>query len=158
MIRPATARSESESHSVLDSSAADLTRAGEPIGSASWPVPTGDLVRVKSGCVVYEAVGSAQHTSIRFGEALAEAGVAGSVGTTGDSYDHALAETINGLYKTELSKPRNPWKSADDVEIATAEWVDQFNHRSLYEYCGEVPPAELEAAYYARFQHRNPWG
>lgn len=88
-----------------------------------------------------------QYTSIRFGEALADAGIAGSIGTTGDSYDNALAETINGLYKTELIKPRKPWRTVDEVEIATAEWVDWFNYRRLYEYCGDMPPAELEEAY-----------
>ncbi|XAS75722.1 IS3 family transposase [Dermatophilaceae bacterium Sec6.4] len=98
----------------------------------------------------------AQYTSIRFGLALAEAEIAGSVGTTGDSYDNALAESINGLYKTELIKPRKPWKGPDDVEIATAEWVDWFNHRRPYEYCGDIPPAELEAAYYARFTAQQP--
>ena len=77
-----------------------------------------------------------------------------SVGAVGDSYDNALAETINGLYKTELIKPRNPWRTVDEVEFATAEWVDWFNHRRLYEYCGDIPPVELEAAYYA--QHRSP--
>lgn len=97
-----------------------------------------------------------QYTSIRFGQALADAEIAGSVGTTGDSYDNALAESINGLYKTELIKPRKPWKGVDDVEIATAEWVDWFNHRRLYEYCGDIPPAELEAAYYARFTAQQP--
>ena len=91
-----------------------------------------------------------QCTSIRYTERLAEAGIAASVGTTGDSYDNALAETINGLYKTELIKPRGPWRTVDHVEYATAEWVDWFNHRRLYEYCGDVPPAELEAAYYAQ--------
>jgi putative transposase len=91
-----------------------------------------------------------QYTSIRFGQALAEAGVADSIGSTGDSYDNALAESINGLYKTELIKRAKPWKGADDVEIATAEWVDWFNHRRLYEYCGDIPPVELEEAYYAR--------
>jgi putative transposase len=75
-----------------------------------------------------------------------------SVGSVGDSYDNALAETINGLYKTELIKPRGPWKTVNDVEIATAEWVDWFNHRRLYEYCGDIPPTELEAAYYAQRQ------
>ena len=70
-----------------------------------------------------------------------------------DSYRsvNALAETINGLYKTELIKARGPWKNVDDVEIATAEWVDWFNRR-LYEYCGDMPPAELETAYYAHHQ------
>ncbi len=79
-----------------------------------------------------------------------DAGIAGSVGSTGDSYDNALAETINGLYKTELIKPCKPWKTVEQVEIATAEWVDWFNHRRLYEYCGDISPAELEAAYYAQ--------
>ena len=92
----------------------------------------------------------AQYTALRFGERLAEVGIAASVGTVGDSYDNALAETINGLYKTELIKPRGPWRTVDQVELATAEWVDWFNHRRLYEHCGDVPPAELEAAYYAQ--------
>ncbi len=78
------------------------------------------------------------------------------MGTTGDSYDNALAETINGLYKTELIKPRKPWKTADQVELATAEWVDWFNHGRLYEYCGDIPPAELEEAYYARYVAPQP--
>ncbi len=81
----------------------------------------------------------AQYTSIAYTERLAEAGIDASIGTTGDSYDNALAETINGLYKTELIKPRGPWRTADHVEIATLEWVDWFNHRRLYEHCGDVP-------------------
>jgi putative transposase len=108
---------------------------------------TGDL----SGLVHHTDRGS-QYTSIKFSERLAQIGVAASVGTVGDSYDNALAETINGLYKTELIKRRAPWRTVDHVEIATAEWVDWFNHRRLYEHCGDMPPAELEAAYYA--QHR----
>ena len=68
--------------------------------------------------------------------------------------NNALAETINGLYKTELIKPRKPWRTIEEVELATAEWVDWFNHRRLYEYCGDIPPVDLEAAYYA--QHRRP--
>ncbi len=91
-----------------------------------------------------------QYVSIRYTERLAEAGIAASVGTVGDSFDNALAETINGLYKTELIKPRGPWRTLDTVEIATAEWVDWFNHRRLYEYCGDIPPAEAEDHYYAR--------
>ena len=93
-----------------------------------------------------------QYTSIRFSERLAEVGIAASVGTVGDSYDNALAETINGLFKTELIKPRGPWRTPDHVEVATAEWIDWFNFRRLYRYCGDVPPAELEEAYYV--QHR----
>ena len=102
--------------------------------------------------VVAHSDRGSQYTSLRYGERLAEAGIAASVGSVGDSYDNALAETINGLYKTELIKPRGPWKGIDAVEIATAEWVDWFNHRRLYEYCGDIPPAELEAAYYAQHQ------
>ena len=91
-------------------------------------------------------------TSIRFGERLTDAGIRPSVGAVGSSYDNALAETINGLYKTELIRPRGPWRTVEQVEVATAEWVDWFNHRRLYEYDGDIPPAELEDAYYA--QHR----
>ena len=104
--------------------------------------------------VVHHSDRGSQYTSIRFSERLAEAGIQPSVGAVGSSYDNALAETINGLYKTELIKPRKPWRTIEDVEVATAQWVDWFNHRRLYEYCGDVPPAELEAAYYA--QSRRP--
>lgn len=102
------------------------------------------------GSVVAHSDRGSQYTAIKYGERLAEAGIAASVGSVGDSFDNALAETINGLYKTELIKPRGPWKTVDDVEYATAEYVDWFNHRRLYEYCGDIPPAELEAAYYAQ--------
>ena len=91
-----------------------------------------------------------QYVSIRYTERLAQAGIAASVGTVGDSFDNALAETINGLYKTELIRPRGPWRTLDSVEIATAEWVDWFNHRRLYEYCGDIPPVEAEDHYYAQ--------
>jgi len=102
--------------------------------------------------VVAHSDRGSQYTSLRYGERLAEAGITPSVGSVGDSFDNALAETINGLYKTELIKARGPWKNVDDVEIATAEWVDWFNHRRLYGYCGDMPPAELETAYYAHHQ------
>ena len=75
-------------------------------------------------------------------------GISGSVGTVGDAYDNALAESVIGLFKTELIKPRGPWRTAEQVEIATLEYVDWSNHRRLYEACGDIPPAELEAAYY----------
>ncbi len=102
--------------------------------------------------LVHHADRGSQYTSIRFSERLAEIGIAASVGTVGDSYDNALAETINGLYKTELIKRRGPWRTVDHVEIATAEWVDWFNHRRLYEHCGDIPPADLERAYYAQYE------
>ena len=91
-----------------------------------------------------------QYTAIRYSERLAEAGIAASVGSVGSSYDNALAETINGLYKTELIKPRGPWRTLDLVEYATAEWVDWFNFRRLYEHCGDRPPEEAEQHYYAQ--------
>ena len=103
----------------------------------------GDL----SGLVHHTDAGS-QYTSIAFTERLAAAGVSGSVGTVGDAYDNALAESVIGLFKTELIKPRGPWRTAEQVEIATLEYVDWFNHRRLYEACGDIPPAELETAYY----------
>jgi transposase InsO family protein len=89
-----------------------------------------------------------QYTSIRYTERLAAAGLERSVGSVGDSYDNALAETINGLYKTEVIRHSGPWRNIDDVEYATLNWVDWFNNRRLLEPLGYVPPAEFEAAYY----------
>jgi transposase InsO family protein len=89
-----------------------------------------------------------QYLSIRYSERLAECGIAASVGTTGDSYDNALAESIIGLFKTEVIGPRGPWRHVDAVEYATLEWVDWFNNRRLLEPIGDVPPAEFELAYY----------
>ena len=120
----------------------------DAVEQAIWTRTRAGVVDL-AGLVHHNDRGS-QYTALRFGERLAEAGIAASVGSIGDSYDNALAETINGLYKTELIKPRKPWKTVDDVELATAEWVDWFNHRRLYEYCGDIPPAELETAYYAQ--------
>ena len=93
-----------------------------------------------------------QYLSIRYTERLAEAGVNASVGSVGDSYDNALAETINGLYKTEVIRRRGPWRHIDAVEYATLEWVDWFNHRRLLEPIGDVPPAEFEQAYYRELE------
>ena len=90
--------------------------------------------------------------SIRYTERLAEAGIDSSVGSVGDSYDNALAETINGLYKTEVIRRRGPWRTVEDVEYATLEWVDWFNHRRLLEPIGNVPPVELEMAYYRQLE------
>ena len=102
--------------------------------------------------VVHHTDRGSQYTSIRFTERLAEAGIQPSVGAVGSSYDNALAETINGLYKTELIKPRKPWRTVEEVEYATARWVDWFIHHRLYEYCGDIPPIEMEAAHYAQAQ------
>jgi putative transposase len=96
------------------------------------------------GLVQHHDRGS-QYTSIAYTERLAAAGIDASVGRVGDSYDNAVAETINGLYKTELIKPRGPWRTIDQVEVATLEWVDWFNHRRINSYCADMPPAEYEA-------------
>ena len=94
-------------------------------------------------------VESAQYLSIRYTERLAEAGIEPSVGSVGDSYDNALAETINGLFKSEVIHRRGPWRSFEAVEYATLEWVDWFNNRRLLEPIGNIPPAEAEANFYA---------
>ena len=93
-------------------------------------------------------VESAQYLSIRYSERLAEAGIEPSVGSKGDSYDNALAETINGLYKAEVIHRRGPWKTKQAVELATLEWVSWFNHHRLMGPLGNVPPAEFEANYH----------
>ena len=102
----------------------------------------------RDGLVHHSDRGS-QYLSIRYTERLAEAGVEPSVGSVGDSYDNALAETINGLYKAEVIHRRGPWRSFEAVEVATLEWVDWFNNRRLLEPIGNIPPAEAEERYYA---------
>jgi putative transposase len=98
--------------------------------------------------LVHHSDRGSQYLSIRYTQRLAEAGAVTSVGSRGDSYDNALAETIIGLYKTELVRRRGPWRGIDDLEYATLEWVDWFNHRRLLEPIGHVPPAEFEAAFW----------
>jgi putative transposase len=100
--------------------------------------------------LVHHSDRGSQYLSIRYTERLAEAGAVTSVGSRGDSYDNALAETMIGLYKTELIRRRGPWKGIDDLEYATLEWVDWFNHRRLLEPIGDVPPAEFEAVHHRR--------
>jgi len=103
----------------------------------------------ENGLIHHSDRGS-QYVSIRYTERLAEAGIEPSVGSKGDSYDNALAETINGLYKAELIHRRGPWKTIEAVELATLEWVSWFNHHRLMEPLGYIPPAEAEANYYRR--------
>jgi putative transposase len=98
------------------------------------------------GLVCHSDAGS-QFTSIRYGERLAELGAMPSIGSIGDSYDNALAETINGLYKTELIRRQGPWRNVDEVELATLGWVHWFNHTRLHSSLGDLPPAEFEANY-----------
>jgi putative transposase len=102
---------------------------------------------VLEGLVCHSDAGS-QYTSIRYTERLAEIGAAPSVGSVGDSYDNGLAESTIGLYKTELIRRHGPWRTLEEVELATLTYVDWFNHRRLHGQIGNLPPAELEATYY----------
>ena len=111
-----------------------------------------DRKPVSDGGLVHHSDRGVQYVSIKYTERLADAGLVPSVGSVGDSYDNALAETINGLYKAELIHRRGPWRSLEAVEYATLEWVDWFNNRRLLEPIGHVPPAEAEAAYYAALE------
>ncbi len=104
--------------------------------------------RADTDGLIHHSDRGSQYLSIRYSERLAEIGIQASVGSTGDSYDNALAETIIGLYKTEVIRHRGPWRGIDAVEYATLEWVDWFNNRRLLEPIGDIPPAEFEAAYY----------
>lgn len=105
--------------------------------------------RPVGGKLVHHSDRGSQYLSMKDSERLAEAGIEPSVGSVGDSYDNALAETINGLCKAEVIHRRGPWRSLDAVEFATLEWVDWFNNRRLLEPIGNIPPAEAKANDYA---------
>lgn len=113
----------------------------DALEQALWARPDTD------GLVHHSDRGS-QYLSIRYTERLAEAGIEPSVGSVGDSYDNALAESVIGLYKTEVIRRRGPWRNLEAVEFATLEWVDWFSHRRLLEPIGNIPPVEFEDAYY----------
>ena len=113
----------------------------DALEQALYSRPTGDGL-------VHHSDRGGQYLAIRYTERLAAAGVESSVGSVGDSYDNALAESVIGLYKTEVIGPQGPWRHAEQVEFATLTWVDWFNHRRLLEPLGHVPPVEYEAAYY----------
>ena len=119
----------------------------DAIEQAIWTRQQEGTIDLKD--VVYHTDRGSQCTSIRFTERLAEAGIQPSVGAVGSSYDNALAETINGLYKAEVIHRKPAWRNTEAVELATLEWVDWFNHRRLLEPIGNRPPAEAEASYYA---------
>jgi transposase InsO family protein len=110
---------------------------------------------VHRGGLVHHSDRGSQYVSIKYTERLAEAGIEPSVGSVGDSYDNALAETINGLYKAEVIHRRGPWRSFEAVEYATLEWVDWFNKRRLLEPIGNIPPAEAEQRYYASLDEKQ---
>lgn len=111
-------------------------------------LPVFDIVHLACVEVLRRPIESTQYLSIRYTERLADAGIEPSVGSRGDSYDNALAESVIGLYKTEVIRRRGPWRSFDDVEFATLEWVWWFNHQRLLEPLGYVPPAEFEEIFH----------
>lgn len=105
--------------------------------------------------LIHHSDRGSQYLFIRYTERLAEANIEASVGSVGDSYDNALAETINGLYKTEVIRHQGPWRNVDEVEFATLVWVDWFNNRRLFEPIGNIPPAEYEMAYYRQLEESD---
>ncbi|WP_244130118.1 integrase core domain-containing protein, partial [Burkholderia glumae] len=129
-------------------------RRSHALENVCWPQPLRGVV--KRPRTIHHSDRGAQYVSIRYSERLADAGIEPSVGSRGDSYDNAPAETINGLYKTELIHRRAPWKTRESVELATLEWVAWYNHCRLMEPLGYIPPAEAEANYYR--QLRNAGG
>src|SRR5208283_3213958 len=138
----------------------DCRLAGEPDGAAgfvldAWEQVLHDRRPVHCGGLVHHSDRGSQYVSIKYTERLAEAGIEPSVGSVGDSYDNALAETINGLYKAEVIHLRGPWRSFEAVEFATLEWVDWFNNRRLLEPIGNIPPAEAEQRYYAMLEQSD---
>jgi putative transposase len=130
---------------------ADSPRPGAP-PVHNEPSSLHDRRPTHRGGLIHHGDCGAQYLSIRYTERLAEAGIEPSVGSVGDSYDNAVAETINGLYKAEVIHRRGPWKSFEAVEFATLEWVDWFNRKRLLAPIGNIPPAEAEADYYAALQ------
>ncbi|MEV7297293.1 IS3 family transposase [Streptomyces microflavus] len=107
-----------------------------------------DQYPVQPGELIYHSDAGSQYTSFRLAEHLDAAGIAASIGSVGDAYDNALMESTIGLFKTELIKPRRPWRTPSDVELATAEYVDWYNHRRLHGEIGHVPPVEYENNHY----------
>ena len=122
-----------------------LTLGAGCAGAGAWP-------RRDTEGLVHHSDRGCQYLSVRYTERLAGAAIEASVGSRGDSYDNALAETINGLHKAEVIYQRGSRKNMEAVEYTTLEWVDCFNHRRLLEPIGNVPPAELETAYYRQQQ------
>jgi len=111
--------------------------------------PLHDRRPPQGGGLIHHSDRGIQYVSIKYTERLAEAGIEPSVGSVGDSYDNALAESVIGLFKTEVIRRRGPWRSLQTVEFATLEWVDWFNNRRLLEPIGNIPPSEAEARYHA---------
>jgi putative transposase len=122
-----------------------------PRKTLDWRTPAealNDHLCCSNQAVLRRPLEPEQYTSIRYTERLIEAGAQPSIGSVGDSYDNALAESIIGLFKTELIRRKGPWRNLDAVELATLEWVDWYNNRRLFEAIGDIPPAEAEAQHY----------
>lgn len=128
---------------VSSSMSAELTL--DALEQALW-------AREVKGQLIHHSDRGSQYLSIRYSERLAEVGIDPSVGSAGDSYDNALAESVIGLFKTEVINRRGPWRNLESVEYATLEWVDWFNNRRLLEPIGNVPPAEFEMTYYEKVE------
>ena len=107
------------------------------------------------GGLIHHSDRGSQYVSIRYTERLGKAGIEPSVGSVGDAYDNALAETINGVFKAEVIHRRGPWRSFEAVEYSTLEWVDWCNNRRLLEPLGTIPPAEAEANFYAALERSD---
>jgi putative transposase len=126
------------------------------VARATWLVGSGinlsGLLRRPLSGLVHHSDRGGQYLAIRYTERLGEIGAVRSVGSRGDSHDNALAESVHGLYKTELIHRRGPWRSLDQGELATAEWVDWYNWRRLHGALGDIPPAEFEALYRRRLE------
>jgi len=136
--------------------------AGQAVWQANMQVYGADKVwhqinrePERSDALIHHSDRGSQYVSILYTERLAEAGIEPSVGSRGDSYDNALAETINGLYKAELIHRRAPWKTKEALELATLEWVAWFNHHRLLSSIGYIPPAEAEVNYYRQLAGKN---
>ena len=139
---------------IIDAFARYYRRLARPTAHAGFVLDALDQALyqrrpVKGAGLIHHSDRGSQYVSIKYTERLLEAGLEPSVGSVGDSYDNALAETINGLYKAELIHRRGPWRSLEAVEYATLEWVDWFNNRRIFEPIGNIPPAEAEENYYA---------
>jgi len=106
--------------------------------------------------VLHRPLEPKQYVAIRYTERLAETGAVASVGSKGDSYDNAMAEAFNSLFKAELVRNRGPWKNIDDLEIAIAEYIDWFNYRRLHGEIGLVPPVEYETTHYSTTLPEQP--
>lgn len=120
----------------------------DAINQAIW-IRRGEGITDLSGVIHHNDAGS-QYTSVAFTDRLIEVGIDASIGIVGDAHDNSLAESINGLYKTELIKRAGPWRDAAHVEAETADYLHWFNHDRLYEYCGDMPPIECEQLHYSR--------